>query len=208
MNATRRVLLSVFTLAGLATSASAAHYDRLDSLASEVESKSEEMVREVTYHFRHTRDFGHLVADSRRVAAVARHFHEAVDRGGDVDHLRGDLRELSRAVAHLDETVADAMHGHHGDHIHGDPSDVFSLLSCLASDLRRIDREIDALDRPACRSTFRPVPVYRGYGSGYYGGYYGGHGVPSGYGYGGRSISVGPHGVSVGNGRLAVSIGY
>lgn len=82
---------------GLSSVASASHYDRIDRLAVRIQKNSQRLLEE-TSNYRRVPEYRGLVQDTCLLRDTAIHIH-------DVTHFEGNLRQLKRDVALIDQTT-------------------------------------------------------------------------------------------------------
>ncbi|QEG38267.1 hypothetical protein [Roseimaritima ulvae] len=152
--------IAAFSLAitGLSATSYADTYDHIDDLALRVASQSRQVVSE-TRHYRHTREYPHLVADAREMARLADHMHEVAHHHGSLSHLEADLNRLDSKFHHLESLFARIeRHARHGyGHIHGNTSHVRSLLHSIEDNLHHLQDDVRSLRRP--RHTVQPIVI-------------------------------------------------
>ena len=108
---------AVLTLAcsALTGTAFADTYHHIDQLAVTVERQARQLEREMSA-YRFSPEYGHLLADSRRLSRLAEHMHEVAHNHGCIAHLEADLRQLDSAFHHLERTLEhaedDCFRGH------------------------------------------------------------------------------------------------
>ena len=196
-------LLTMLVVSSLTTQANADVYRHIDQLALKIQRSSKRLINE-TRHYRHTPQYGHLVADTNAIYRLAKHIHDVTHFEGNLNHLQRDLDELDRQFHHLervfDQVEHDAAFGI--GHVHGNTAHVKRLLNTIEDAIHHISIDVREIRQSCIGARHDPVhtkpavysrPVYRvNYGSGYYG--RGGshiYSAKSGHGYGGFGISFG-----------------
>lgn len=118
----RNLLLFAVTIAGaaaFATPAKADHfdyrYDRLDRLASELESESQTLAIELRRFRSSDRNLRLASREVSNIARDARHIHALVHSGGNLNHLHADVVSLQDEVHHIQEHLA--PYGHFASHV-------------------------------------------------------------------------------------------
>ncbi|MDG1875691.1 MAG: hypothetical protein P8J27_17400 [Mariniblastus sp.] len=214
-------LVTLFSLALVtlvASQAKADEYDHIDRYAKKIQSKARVLLRE-TVHYRHTSQYGRLVACTNELYRLATHIHDVTHFEGNLIHLRSDLRDLDREFHDLerlfDRIEQTAAYGY--GHIHGNTSHVKRLLNSIEDSIHHIQDDVDSLlrrvtcDRPVVVNRPVYVPVRPVVNVGYdrpchyqnQGRPYGGHGYSRGasYGYRNHSSSIG---FSIGGGSSKI----
>jgi hypothetical protein len=123
-------------------------YQHIDQLAVTVERQARVLEREVS-HYRHTPEYGHLIADTKRLSRLAEHMHEVAHNHGCLAHLESDLRQLDSAFHHLERTLEhieeDSFHGH--GHIHGSTLHVRRLMHSMEVNIHHLQDDVRSLNR-------------------------------------------------------------
>lgn len=172
-------LISVFTIAivtMVASQAKADIYDHIDLYALKIQLKTRMLLNE-TVHYRHTPEYGKLVACTNQLSKTAKHIHDVSHFEGNLIHLREDLQILDQEFHALeglfDQIERRASYGRR--HILGNTAHVKELLDCIENSIHNIQDDVDELleatacpnsvSRPAytptiTRSIYVPRPVY------------------------------------------------
>ena len=159
-------LVTIFSLAIVtlfASQAKADEYDHIDRYAVKIQNKARVLLNE-TVHYRHTAQYGHLVASTNELYRLATHIHDVTHFEGNLAHLRSDLRELDREFHALeglfDRIEHSAAYGR--GHIHGNTAHVKRLLNSIEDSIHHIQDDVDSLiRRVTCdRAVVVTRPVY------------------------------------------------
>lgn len=195
-----KTITSLFTLlvmSAFAAQGNADEYRHIDQLAVKIQRTAKRLVKE-TVHYRHTREYRHLVADTNEIYRLASHIHEVTHFEGNLTHLQNDMNGLDRQFHHLegvfDRIEHNAAYG--SGHVHGNTAHVKRLLNSIEESIHHMTIDLQEIRNRTIVA--RPVyiqPVLRPV----YGGGYGGHGS-SGYGYGGSHHGNGHGGYGGGHG--------
>ena len=97
---------AVLTLACSAVSgtAFADAYHHVDKLSATIEGQARLLEREMVV-YRWSREYIHLLADTRQMSRAAARMHDIAHAPGCLDHLQADLRQLDAAFHHLQSTI-------------------------------------------------------------------------------------------------------
>lgn len=211
-----------FSLAitGLSATSYADTYDHIDQLALRVATQSQQVLSE-TRHYRHTREYTHLVADARDMARLADHMHEVAHHHGSLAHLESDLANLDSKFHHLESLFARVeSHARRGyGHVHGNTSHVRHLLHSIEDNLHHLQDDVRSLRTPTHsvqpvvvpRPNFYPVPQPH---SSHWGGY---NHLPNAHGHGhdddhhdrdDRRRRTRSRGITIGGGSSRITIGF
>jgi uncharacterized membrane protein YgcG len=207
-----KTITSLFTLlvmSAFTTQVNADEYHHIDQLAVKIQRTAKRLLRE-TVHYRHTAEYGHMVADANEIYRLATHVHKVTHFEGNLNHLQNDVDELDRQFHHLngvfDRIEHNAAYG--SGHVHGNTAHVKRLLDSIEDSIHHMTDDLQEIRKRTivARPVYtRPVlrPVYGGVGahgsSGYghggrsYGGYGGGHGSHNsgfGFSFGGGSSRI------------------
>lgn len=143
------VVIAATSLSALPSSASAATYHHIDTIAVRIARESAELFREFRIHYRHTAEYPHLISDARELRNHARHIHDVAHRNGSLLHLANDLREIDRLFHHIEELVRrterSARCDYRSGHIHGETSHVASLMRAIENDIHHLRSDIDEM---------------------------------------------------------------
>ena len=124
-------------------------YHHIDQLAVSVERQARQLQCAVSSHYRHTPEYGHLIADTRQLARVAEHMHEVAHDHGSLSHLQADLRQVDAAFHHLERTLEhideDSFRGH--GYIHGSTSHVRRIMQSLEQTIHHLEDDVRSLNR-------------------------------------------------------------
>lgn len=159
--------LTGWSLAGQSTLAQS--YEHIDAQAVKLQKQSATLYHELKNHFRHTRDYRHLLNDAAQIYRLAGHLHEVAHNEGDMAHMQDDLEKLDDKFHHLQDLVEDIQgtgrgdgshrgqdhsrgsqrhggrreHGRERDgHIHGDTRHVRSLVRSMEDTLHHLDEDL------------------------------------------------------------------
>ena len=203
MSKTARVmsLLIASLVWGMGSSpANADEFRHLDQLAVKIQRTSKRLIGEMK-HYRHTSEYGHLIADSQEIYRLATHIHDVTHFEGRLTHLESDLRELDRKFHHLESVFERVEHDARfgaGGHVHGNTAHVKRLIDSIEDSIHHMRADIIEIRR---RMSFHrdddcylnTRPVYRTH--------YGGS-------YGNRGNLYGGVGFTIGGGSSRIYIGF
>ena len=188
----RLIMIAVGALFAMNSSAAKADtYDHFDQIAKTIERQANEFRSEVR-HYRHTRQYPHLLRDALILSRTARHAHITAHIGCNLAHLEADIRELDGKLHHIQELLHEievaAAYGH--GHVHGHTGHVHGLLQSMLDNVHHLTDDLHALRTPVHHSRVivqRPG-VHVLFGSSHYGHYapfhHGGHDFGHGHGRG------------------------
>ena len=140
---------------GLSSIVSAGNYDRIDRLAVRIQKNSQRLLEETT-NYRRVPEYRGLVQDTCLLRDTAIHIH-------DVTHFEGNLRQLKRDVALIDQTThhlkglvghIDAQSSHGYGHTKVNTRRAKNLL-------KQIDRDVDSLSDELAKVSklaYKPKP--------------------------------------------------
>lgn len=207
-------LIAMTAVSAFATHANADEYSHIDRLAVKIRNNARRITRE-TVHYRHTREYAHMVSDANELYRLADHIHDVTHFEGNLRHLIMDLDQLDRMFHHLEGLFDQVEHNAaYGDgHVHGNTAHVKRLLNLIENDIHHMREDVNILRRrpviippPACQTIYnhnRPIRLpYNGYGGRGHGGH--GHGVHGGS----HGRTAAGFGISIGRGNSRIQFNF
>ena len=141
---------AVLTLAcsALSGTAFADTYHHIDQLAVTVERQARQLEREMSA-YRFSPEYGHLLADSRRLSRVAAHLHEVAHDRGCLAHLEADVRQLEWSFQHLESTLEHVEENRFYGHcrLSGSTLHVRRLMHSVELNIHHLRDDIRSLSR-------------------------------------------------------------
>ena len=131
-----------------ADSAKASTYDHLDQLALQLQGQSRRLISEFRLHYRHTREYRHLISDGYEMYRLAAHIHRVAHQHGGVHHLQSDLKQLDQLHHHIHDLVDHREVHPHGGHVHGNTGHVHAMLEEMEDTLHHMLDDVKQLTRP------------------------------------------------------------
>lgn len=104
---TLAILVAATGLLATQSYAEARSCRQLDGATTRLERQSKQLTREIRYNYRHAPRFGRLVSESREVARRARHINDVAHGGGNLKHLKRELREIDERIHRLADLMRD-----------------------------------------------------------------------------------------------------
>ena len=148
----RSKTITLFATAGLlffSTSANAASYHHIDSLAVRVVKNTEKLFRLLRSDYRHTSDYRHLIHDTRELRSRAYHIHDVAHHGGSVDHLASDIREMDRLFHHLEDVLtrveSNSRYCDFHGRFRGNSRLAWALMHAIEDDLHHLGEDVEGL---------------------------------------------------------------
>ena len=145
------------------------NYDRIDRIAVRIQKRSQQLIEESS-RYRYTPAFGQMASEARLLRDTAIHIH-------DVTHSEGNLRQLKRDVALIDQAFysldllvknleVEAARGYSRSNVN--PRRARNLLNQIERETHNLSKELAEISRLA----YKPRPqTYRKPVSNAYGGY-------------------------------------
>ncbi len=151
-------------------------YRHIDQLAVTIERQARQLQCEVS-HYRHTPEYGLLIAETRQLTRLAEHVRDVAQHHGSLSQLQCDLRQLDSAFHRLERTLEriedNAFRGY--GHLNRGTVQVGRLMNSLEDNIRYLRDDIQDLNRVnhydsrvyrgrtldrVHSSYYRSVPVY------------------------------------------------
>lgn len=146
----KSIHLVAFLIAGFAISraANADVHGHLAGLATKIDRQADRLLDE-TRHYRHTANYGRMVAEVAALRAKARHMRITTFTSSNFHHLEEDLRIVDRSFhrveSFFDRAELGAVHGH--GHVHGNTRHVKALLNSMEDTIHHMQEDVASMRR-------------------------------------------------------------
>ncbi|MEX2579140.1 MAG: hypothetical protein WD342_08775 [Verrucomicrobiales bacterium] len=140
--------IAVATGGLFASQAKAASYNRLVTLAHQLDDSVGHLREEFKLHYRHTPQYKHLLSDATSMTRKVAHIDQlSYDPHVSLRHLQSDVEDLDDLAHHLQDLVAATERGRRG-HVHGNTRHVQDLMASIMVSIHGLSEEIRVLQRP------------------------------------------------------------
>jgi len=191
------LILTLLTLAAGAQTAEAVTLPHMNRLATRLQFQTRQLDAEFNRHFRQTRAYDHLIADTAELYRLAGHIRSITRCGTGARHLREDVRELDAKFHHLEGVVQRVVARNRqwrGPFFQQCVEHVREVLHEMKETIHHMEEDARKMVRRANGHHGSHHGIHRPHGA-HHGGYRPSHVVRPGYGY--QSIRFGSPGFQI-----------